>query len=245
MDLGIQSLNSIKKKIDPKKMPRHVAIIMDGNGRWAKEKGLSRAKGHREGIEAIQRVVKAAVDLGGVKILTLYAFSTENWNRPRSEVARIMALVKLLPSKIGLLNQHSVSLRVMGRLDELSFFVRKAIKLTVEATQNNKGMILNFAVNYGGREEIVDGVKSVMKKIDQVELPLSLEEFNKHLYWDFPDVDLLIRTSGSRRISNFMLWHIPYAEMAFVDILWPNFQEIDFYYAVHQYQKRRRRFGNL
>ena len=245
MDLAIQSLNDLKKKINPKKMPRHVAIIMDGNGRWAKEKGLSRAKGHREGIKAIQRVAQAAVGLGGIEILTLYAFSTENWKRPRSEVASIMALVKLLPSKLSLLNQHSVSLRAMGRLSELSFFVHKAISLTVEATKNNKGMILNFAVNYGGREEIVDGVKAVMKEIDQVKIPLSVKEFSKYLYWDLPEVDLLIRTSGSRRISNFMLWHIPYAEMFFSDILWPDFKEVDFYHAVHQYQKRIRRFGKL
>lgn len=245
MDLAVEASLFETYAINPDNLPRHVAIIMDGNGRWAQDKGLPRAKGHREGIEAIQRAVQAAVDLKGIEVLTLYAFSTENWKRPKAEIAGIMDLVKYLPGKISLLNKHDVRIRSIGRLNELSFFVRKAIGLTQEATKSNKGMTLNFAVNYGGREEIIDGVKDVLRQKQPLQTPLTVEDFNKHLYWDLPDVDLLIRTSGDRRISNFMLWHIPYAEMVFFDTLWPDFQEEDFFHAIQEYQRRSRRFGNL
>lgn len=245
MDIKLSQEEELHALIDKTRLPKHVAIIMDGNGRWAKDKGLARAKGHREGVEAIQRAAQAAVDLEGVEIVTFYAFSTENWKRPKAEIASIMDLVKFLPGKIGLLNQHDVRIKAMGRLNELSFFVRKAISFTCEATKKNKGMVLNFAVNYGGREEIIDGVKHAMDHIDDIDVPLTIEAFNRHLYWDLPDVDLLIRTSGDRRISNFMLWHIPYAEMVFFDILWPDFQKEDFLKAVCEYQQRTRRFGNL
>ncbi len=234
-----------KYQIKPNKLPRHVAIIMDGNGRWAQEKGLPRAKGHREGIEAIHRAVQAAIDLKGIEIVSLYAFSTENWKRPKTEIASIMDLVKYLPGKISLLNQNDVRVRSMGRMKDMSFFVRKMISLTQEATKNNKGMVLNFAINYGGREEIIDGLKNVVSQKSLPDYDLTVKDFKRYLYWDLPDVDLLIRTSGDRRISNFMLWHIPYAEMVFFDTLWPDFQGEDFFHAVHEYQQRSRRFGNL
>ena len=233
------------EKIDKENVPKHIAIIMDGNGRWATEKGLSRVVGHKEGISSIYRVSRLCSALN-VKTLSLYAFSTENWKRPKLEVKSIMELFRtFMPNKIDDFNANNVKVTVMGRLWKLSPLVRKAISITVAATKNNTGLNLNFAINYGGREEIVDGVVSAIKK-GLIEKELTIEEFNSLLYYkDLPDVDLLIRTAGDCRVSNFMLWHIPYTEMFFTDVLWPDFKEKDLCEAVLDYQKRTRRFGGI
>ncbi len=217
-------------KIMQNNIPNHIAIIMDGNGRWAKERGLSRSKGHKMGVSSINRVTRMCADLG-VEALTLYAFSTENWKRPKLEVRNLMNLLKkVMPKHINELNANNVKMRVIGRINKLSFFVRRAIKKTMNATQNNTGLVLNFALNYGGREEIVDGLISAIKNNAD---NLSQENFKQFFYEpDLQDVDLLIRTAGERRISNFMLWHIPNARMHFTEVLWPDFGEEDLLKAI-------------
>ncbi|MBU0650455.1 di-trans,poly-cis-decaprenylcistransferase, partial [bacterium] len=194
------------------KVPRHIAIIMDGNGRWARERGLSRSEGHKEGKRSIYSVIRACKELG-VEILTLYAFSTENWKRPKIEVKNIMELFLQMPAKIDEFNENNLKITVMGRIGELSSIVRKGLKVTAEATKKNTGLNVNFAINYGGREEIIDGIKNCIKN-GMTDKKIDVKLFNHMLYYnDLPDVDLLIRTAGDLRVSNFMLWHIPGAQM--------------------------------
>jgi undecaprenyl diphosphate synthase len=216
-----------------KKIPKHVAIIMDGNGRWAQERGLDRNSGHRKGVESVRRAVNACVK-SNVSVLTLYTFSTENWKRPLSEVKRIMDLLTLLPKELDSLNANNISVGVVGNIEQLSSFVKNSLKKTIEGTSKNTGLRLNFAINYGGRLEIIDGIKNCIKN---KKFEVDEKEFSGMLYQkDLPEVDLLIRTGGDLRISNFMLWHIPHAMLVFSDVLWPDFKEDDFYEALDDYK---------
>ena len=229
------------------KIPQHVAIIMDGNGRWAKERSLPHIAGHREGVKAANEALKAARDLG-VKILTLYTFSTENWKRPKQEVGALFSLLDDYLVKEGeTLNKNDIKFSVIGRLDELPSSLQKRLQNTIEATKNNKSFILNLALNYGSRVEITDAVRAISKDVQggliKIE-DITEELISGYLYTKgLPDPDLLIRTSGESRVSNFLLWQISYAEIYVTKKLWPDFKTADFKKAIEEYQKRERRFG--
>ena len=232
-------LDDIKKG----KPPRHVAIIMDGNGRWAAKRGLPRLAGHRAGVTAIREAIEIAPELG-VEYLTLFTFSAENWKRPEDEVSGLMRLFEeILKKEIGELDEKGVRLKVIGRLDELPQSTRKTFEDGIEKTAGNDGLKLIIAVNYGGRGEIVDAVNKIVsngslnKKIEE-------KDISNNLYlYDVPDPDLVIRTSGESRVSNFLLWQIAYSEIWMTDVLWPDFRKIDFMDSVADFQKRKRRFG--
>ncbi|MDD5439464.1 MAG: isoprenyl transferase [Candidatus Omnitrophica bacterium] len=235
-------------KIDQDNIPAHVAIIMDGNGRWAKARKLPVALGHRQGAKAVETVMRAARDLN-VKILTLYAFSTENWSRPRSEIDALMRLLDdTLVRKTEQLKKEGVSLRTIGDISALPPNVRKKLKAAEDVTGANTDFILNLALNYGGRREIVDAVRGIARDIAGKVLradDITEEVFSRYLYTkDLPDPDLLIRTSGEMRISNFLLWQLSYTELYVTPTLWPDFSEDDFKLAVLEYQKRVRRYGS-
>lgn len=238
---------SLKDQIDRNKIPKHVAIIMDGNGRWAKTKGFSRVFGHKRGVDAVRETVEAALEIG-IEALTLYTFSTENWNRPKLEVNTIMTLiVNSLKKELSGFIKNNVKLQAIGNIDKLPIKAQLQLAEVVEKTKNNNKLILNLALNYGAREELINATKNISKKI--VNNELTIEEIdeniiNSHLYtFTLPVVDFLIRTSGEMRISNFLLWQIAYAELYFPDILWPDFKREDFYEAILNYQSRERRFG--
>jgi undecaprenyl diphosphate synthase len=239
-----------KEKILKKgNLPAHVAIIMDGNGRWAKRRGLPRTAGHQAGVKAVKRVVKAAGDLG-VSVLTLFTFSQENWKRPKSEVSAIMKLLyETTKREINELDENNVKLITTGRIEELSPQRRQVLHEAMEKTKYNTGLVLNLALNYGGRTEILDAVKRIAVDVRENRLkPDELDErrFSGYLYTNgLPDPDLLIRTSGEMRISNFLLWQTSYTELYVTDILWPNFTAKDFYEAIWDYQNRQRRFGRV
>jgi len=231
------------------KLPEHVAIVMDGNGRWAKKKGLSRNEGHRVGIEKIRETVEMCLDLG-IKFLTIYAFSCQNWKRPREEVNFLMKRFERYLDKEGQeLKRKGVRLRVIGRKEELSQALQKKIEKTVRMTQNNDKLYLNLAINYGGQEEIVDAVKKItegIKKRTLASQEIDVDLFRKYLYTaDQPYPDLLIRTSGEQRVSNFLLWQIAYAELWITPTLWPDFEKEEFIKAIRDYASRKRRFGGL
>jgi len=226
-------------------LPRHVAFILDGNGRWAAQRGLTRLEGHRAGVENIRPIIRC-LSKHKVEYVTLYAFSTENWNRPHDEVNGIF---KLLEEVIGKetreLHKNGVKIRHIGRLEELPAGVQKSIKESVKLTQNNTGMTLGVAINYGGRGEILDAVRRITS--DKV-LSGNIDEdlFNKYLYTaGFPDVDLMIRTSGEMRTSNFLIWQSAYSEYYFTPVLWPDFNEEELEKALLAYSQRQRRFGGL
>lgn len=228
-------------------IPKHVAVIMDGNGRWALRRGLPKIAGHQAGAKAAEEVMAAAGELG-VKILTLYTFSTENWKRPKEEVNALFKLLEDYLDKEGdRLNKNNIKLQVIGRIHELPDSLQAKIAKQIEKTKNNTGLVLNLALNYGGRPEIIDVVRAIAKdvksgRIDSADLDEKL--FSNYLYTkDLPDPDLLIRTSGEYRLSNFLLWQLSYAEIYVVDTLWPDFKKADFKKAVSEYQKRERRFG--
>jgi len=230
-------------------IPRHVAVIMDGNGRWAQERGLPRVAGHRQGMKAVKRVAKAA-DKIGIKVLTLYAFSTENWKRPKDEVDFLMKLPQeFLAVELGELIENNVQVRMMGKMEGLPEHTLAAVREAVKQTENNTGLILNFALNYGSRLEMIEAARQLAKKAVRGELDpddITEEEFQRHLLSkDLPDPDLLIRTSGELRLSNFMLWQLAYSEFWFTDVYWPEFTEDHFYAAVREYQRRVRRYGGL
>ncbi len=232
---------------DNANVPAHVAIIMDGNGRWAQQRGLPRTVGHKVGVESVQAVVRAAQDLG-VRILTLYAFSTENWRRPPLEVQALMGLLKsFLESELTAMVSNNVSLRSIGRKEQLPGPVREVLERVIAETAGNTGIILNLALSYGGRTEIVDAALAVAGRCRAGELaPEAITEtfFADHLYTrGLADPDLLIRTGGERRLSNFLLWQASYAELYFIDTLWPDFRAEDLATAVRYYQGRQRRFG--
>lgn len=228
-------------------LPQHVAIIMDGNGRWAKRRGLPRAAGHREGVKSVRSVVEAAGELG-IEFLTLYTFSKENWQRPMDEVSLLMKLlVTSLRSEIDELAAKNVHLNVLGDLQDLPHFARAALIEAMERTQHNTGLKLNLALSYGGRAEIVNAVKDIARRVRDGELYLEdIDEYTigESLYTrHMPDPDLLIRTSGEQRISNFLLWQVAYAEIYITRTLWPDFRKTEFYEALINYLRRERRFG--
>jgi undecaprenyl diphosphate synthase len=227
------------------RLPAHIAVIMDGNGRWAAQRHLPRVEGHRAGIDAVRDTVETAARLG-IQVLTLYAFSVENWKRPASEVGTLMGLLKrYLRSELNTLLDHNVRFRVIGRMEELSSDVQEELNRAIDRTSANSGMRFNIALNYGGRTEILDAVKRVMAGgLGPQEL--TEEAFGRLLYTvGQPDPDLLIRTSGEMRISNFLLWQIAYAEIYFTDTLWPDFRRKHLLEAVLAYQKRERRYGGI
>jgi undecaprenyl diphosphate synthase len=220
---------------------------MDGNGRWAKKQGLIRALGHESGTKAVRQVVESCAKLG-IENLTLYAFSTENWNRPKMEVDALMnILVNALKKELPTLINNSIRLNTIGNIDQLPSKAQKKLLEVIEQTKDNKKMVLTLALSYGSREEIINAVKRISEKIktDQLTIAdISESTVNEHLYThDLPDVDLVIRTSGEQRISNFLLWQLAYAELYFTDVLWPDFREKDLHEAIISYQKRERRFG--
>lgn len=237
------------KRTDLDNIPHHVAIIMDGNGRWAQKRGLPRVAGHKEGMDAVRKVVKAAAKCN-VKILTLYAFSTENWKRPKSEVDFIMRLPKeFLHMYLPELMENNVKIETIGEFDTLPQHTKEAVIYAKEKTKNNNGLYLNFALNYGSRLEIMHAIKRIMHDIDCSKLSVdALDEktFSEYLYTHgLTDPDLLIRTSGEQRLSNFLLWQSAYTEFWFTDVLWPDFNEEIFQSALHEYQQRKRRYGGI
>ncbi|MBW2939043.1 isoprenyl transferase [Aureisphaera sp. CAU 1614] len=234
-------------QIDKKKLPKHLAVIMDGNGRWAKKQGLFRTFGHENGTKAVREIVEACAALP-IPYLTLYAFSTENWNRPKIEVETLMKLlVSSLKSEIKTLLDNQIKLNAIGNLDALPKKARRELLDVIEKTKSNTRMTLTLALSYGSREEIIKTIKEISDKVkNNLISPSSIDEsvINNHLYTrDLPDVDLLIRTSGELRISNFLLWQIAYAELYFTDTLWPDYRKDHLFEAIINYQKRERRFG--
>jgi undecaprenyl diphosphate synthase len=238
---------NLKNEINKDNLPKHLAIIMDGNGRWAKQKGYLRALGHESGTKSVREVVETCAKLG-IENLTLYAFSTENWNRPKLEVKLLMnILINSLQDELKTLNDNNIRLNSIGNLSLLPKSAQKKLQEVIETTKNNSTMVLTLALSYGSREELINVVKNISNKVKNNIISVdSIDEsiINQHLYTqDLPEVDLLIRTSGEHRISNFLLWQIAYAELYFTDILWPDFKEDDLYEAIISYQKRERRFG--
>lgn len=230
-------------------LPTHIAIIMDGNGRWAKERGLPRVEGHRRGAEAVRSVLRAASRFG-VKYLTLYAFSVENWNRPQNEVDTLMKyLARYLKSEQREMAENNVRLQSIGQTERLPGFVRQQLEDTKASLGQNTGTTLTLALSYGGRTELVDAVRSIAEKACSGEIipqEISEETISEHLYTSgMPDPDLLIRTSGEMRISNFLLWQISYAELVVTDKYWPDFDEVDFCAALEEFAVRNRRFGKV
>ena len=238
---------NLKENIQTKTLPKHIAIIMDGNGRWAKQKGMLRAIGHENGTKSVRETVEASAELG-IENLTLYAFSTENWNRPKLEVQTLMKLlVSSLKKEIKTLQDNNIKLSAIGNLSTLPKKVYKELHEVIESTKNNNRMTLTLALSYGSREEILNTVKEISIKVkNNIISPDKIDEsiINEHLYTqNLSDVDLLIRTSGEQRISNFLLWQIAYAELYFTSTLWPDFTKQHLYEAIIEYQKRERRFG--
>jgi undecaprenyl diphosphate synthase len=224
-------------------VPRHVAIIMDGNGRWAKARGLRRVDGHREGVKSTRVIVEAAGELG-VDVLTLYTFSSENWKRPRTEIETLMRLlIATVGEQTEDLVRRNVRLRTLGRIRDLPVPVRSALAYAARRTSRNTGMILNLALSYGARQEITDAVSALLREGRK---RITEEDIASHLYTaGLPDPDLLIRTSGEMRVSNFLLWQIAYAEIVVTDVLWPDFRKAQFLAAIEEYGRRRRRFGDI
>ncbi|WP_323788473.1 isoprenyl transferase [Psychroserpens sp.] len=236
-----------KDQILKDKLPQHVAIIMDGNGRWAKKKGMLRVIGHENGTKSVREIVEASAEIG-IKHLTLYAFSTENWKRPKLEVQTLMKLlVKSLKKEIKTLQDNNIKLSAIGNLNDLPKKAHTELLEVIDKTKTNTHMTLTLALSYGSREEMVNAIKEIAVNVkNNIISAESIDEsiINKHLYTqNLPDVDLLIRTSGEHRISNFLLWQIAYAELYFTDILWPDFTKQDLYEALINYQNRERRFG--
>lgn len=233
--------------IDTNNLPKHLAIIMDGNGRWAKQQGFLRAFGHENGTKSVKTTIETCAKLG-IEFLTLYAFSTENWNRPKLEVNTLMKLlINSLKKELITLQENNIKLNAIGNLEKLPKSAQKELLDVIEKTKNNTRLTLTLALSYGSREELVSAIKTICDKVKNNIISIdSLDDsiINEHLYTqNLPDVDLLIRTSGEHRISNFLLWQIAYAELYFTNVLWPDFKEQDLYEAIISYQKRERRFG--
>jgi undecaprenyl diphosphate synthase len=244
----ISNCGNIKNELlDKNKLPRHLAIIMDGNGRWAEKRGLPRSAGHREGEKAVRRVIDNCLNLN-IPILTLFAFSTENWKRPKNEVIYLLKLFeRVLAKEKANLIKNNVKINFIGRLNNLPNSLNEKMNELCESTKKNNKLILNIAINYGGRAEIIDALKSITQKI--VEKKLEIEEINENtirdnLYtYNLPDPDLLIRTAGEMRISNFMIWQIAYSEIWVTPIFWPDFDKNNLIEAIRNYQKRVRKYG--
>ena len=235
------------ERLDKDKLPRHIAIIMDGNGRWAKKRILNRVSGHKKGIEAVKDAVKTCRELG-IKVLTLYAFSMENWNRPKGEVTALMSLLKrYLFEELDEMLENNIRLNAIGALENLPNKVYKVLTDTIEKTKACKGMILNLALSYGGRDDIIHAVRKIISDCEAKKIkPENITEglFSNYLFTaGIPDPDLLIRTSGERRISNFLLWQMAYTEIYITDTLWPDFKKEDLIEAILDFQSRERRFG--
>lgn len=242
-------VEKLLKLIDRKKLPRHIAIIMDGNGRWAQKRGLPRSYGHRAGVESLRDIVKICSELN-IEVLTVYAFSTENWKRPQEEVNILMdLLVEYLNKEIEELCKNGVRVNPIGRLEELPPSARDALHMAMERSGKNKGLILNVALNYGGRTEIVDAVRAVASDVKKGSL--NVEQIDEKVISDClytagqPDPDLLIRPSGDFRISNFLLWQLAYTEFWLTSVMWPDFRRIHLLRALVDFQRRERRFGGL
>jgi len=251
----LQKKNSLSdKKIQEElkksgEIPAHIAIIMDGNGRWAKKRGLPRVAGHKRGVDTVKEIVEACAEIG-VKFLTLYTFSTENWKRPKDEVSTLMRLLlRSLKDRVNELNDNDIRLTTIGDLEALPFEVQKQLKVDIERTKNNKKMVLNLALSYSGRWELLEAIKEISNlsakgKISEKDID---EKFVSSFLTtkDIPDPDLLIRTSGEFRVSNFLLWQIAYSEFVITETLWPDFSKYDLYDAIKVFQKRERRFGKV
>lgn len=251
----MQKKNSLSdKKIQEElkksgEIPAHIAIIMDGNGRWAKNRGLPRVAGHKRGVDTVKEIVEACAEIG-VKFLTLYTFSTENWKRPKDEVSTLMRLLlRSLKDRVNELNDNDIRLTTIGDLEALPFEVQKQLKVDIERTKNNKKMVLNLALSYSGRWELLEAIKEISNlsakgKISEKDID---EKFVSSFLTtkDIPDPDLLIRTSGEFRVSNFLLWQIAYSEFVITETLWPDFSKSDLYDAIKVFQKRERRFGKV
>ena len=238
---------SLKDRIDPEKLPAHVAIIMDGNGRWAKKQGFARTLGHERGVDSVRNTVEAASELG-IGYLTLYAFSTENWNRPKYEIDALMRiLVKSLHKEMKTLMKNNIRLEAIGDLVSLPAGSQKELMKSMQATSGNTGLTLVLALSYSSRWEIIEAVKSIINEVKDGKLEaekIDSDCFNRFLTTrDIPEPELLIRTSGEYRISNFLLWQIAYTELYFTPVLWPDFCKEDFYEAIIDFQHRERRFG--
>ena len=243
-DRDIKQIDEIKKL---GKVPKHIAIIMDGNGRWAKKKGLLRVAGHQKGIESVREIVEACANLG-VNYLTLYTFSTENWKRPKFEVSTLMRLiVKSLKDETDQLHKNNIRLTTIGNIDSLPNEVQRELKEAFEKTKQNTRMVLNLALSYSGRWELTKAIQSIAEKVKNDEI--NVEDINENLISQFldtsaiPDPDLLIRSGGEMRISNFLLWQIAYSEIVVTDTLWPDFKILNLLDAIKDYQSRERRFG--
>jgi len=229
----------------PERLPSHIAVIMDGNGRWAKRRFLPRVMGHRAGVKSVRNVVTTSAKLG-IKYLTLYAFSTENWSRPKEEVNALMKLLnEYLKKETDELKKNNIKLKVIGRISELPVSCQKAIEAATENTSNSTGTTLVLAINYGGRAEIIDSVNKILTNEKSVK-SINEEMLRKNFYLpELPDVDLLIRTSGEERISNFLIWQSAYSELYITARLWPEIRAIDFLNSIYHYIKRERRFGGV
>jgi len=234
------------KQLDFSRLPRHVAIIMDGNGRWAKKRKLPRIEGHRAGAKSVRKIVETCARLG-IKFLTLYAFSKENWKRPKKEVATLWKLLEnYLKKEDKVLVKNQFRLKVIGQREAIPLFAKKELERVEELTKDNNNLTIILALNYGGREEIVDAVRKICEDKDFDMNSLDEEGFSQYLYTNhFPDPDLLIRTSGELRISNFLLWQIAYSEIWFTKVFWPDFRKKQMLQALVDYQKRERRFGDI
>lgn len=236
-----------KTSISKQNLPEHVAIIMDGNGRWAKKRSLPRLAGHHEGIRSVREITRICGEIG-IKHLTLYTFSTENWNRPKTEVSALMTLLfRTISDEVESLNKNNVKLSTIGDLSTLPDKARTGIENGIRLTQNNTGLNLILALSYGGRQEILHAVKSISKKVKSGEISadqMTEDFFSRHLYTaDTPDPDLLIRTGGEFRMSNFLLWQAAYTELYTSNVFWPDFREKELLEALQEYQRRERRFG--
>jgi undecaprenyl diphosphate synthase len=239
----------LSDQIDRGALPAHIAIIMDGNGRWARKRGLPRVAGHRAGINAVREVIEGSAELG-IPVLTLYAFSVENWKRPQAEVSTLMQLLKqYLNRELDNIHKNNIRFRTIGRTDQLSSSVQRELEKAITRTCGNTGMVFSVALNYGGRAEIVDAVNRIIRnggKALEAGGGVTEKQFANYLYTaGLPDPDLLIRTSGELRISNFLLWQIAYAEIWVTDTLWPDFDKLHLYEAIIAFQKRERRYGGL
>lgn len=247
VDTGKNSNMSLRDQLKMETLPRHVAIIMDGNGRWARKRGNSRVFGHKHGVNAVREVTEASAELG-IGYLTLYAFSTENWNRPKAEVDALMALlVKSISDETPTLHKNNVRLNSIGCLENLPSLVRKQLDSCIAQTSTNTGLTLTLALSYSSRWEILDAVKHIVN--DALTQKIKVEQIDDDLFSSYlntsgiPDPELMIRTSGENRISNFLLWQIAYSELYFSDVLWPDFTKEDYYKALFDFQGRERRFG--
>ena len=241
--------DKIFNEIDRSKVPKHVAVIMDGNGRWARKIGKERFFGHNSGINSVRDTIEASIDIG-VETLTLYVFSLENWKRPEAEVKALMHLLfSSIDSELENLNKNNIMLEVIGKKDLLPKRTKKRLEDAVQQTGKNTGLKLNLAISYGSKQEIVEAVKTISEKVKKNIISLeNIDEniINDHLYTrNLDNVDLLIRTGGEIRVSNFLLWQISYAELFFLELLWPDFKKGHFYEAIVEYQKRARRFGKI